>query len=143
MADSVLLQNASSYTFNLQPHLWHLGIEQPYFAALADSVQSVAGAAYTVLPDSNGLLVWQGQRMLLLSHPAQLSSHKPLPLDYLLLRHNVRLKPQDLQHYKAGKVILDASNSPWYRQRLHQQLDTLGIAYYDVADSGAFVLRLR
>lgn len=141
LADSSLLRDASNYSFNIQPHLWHMGVAQPQFASLTDGV--ITGAAFTALPDSNSVLVWQGQRMLLLSHPPKLISQHPLPLDYLLLRHNVRLKPQDLQAYAPGKVVLDASNSPWYRQRLHQQLDTLGIAYYDVADSGALVVRLR
>jgi competence protein ComEC len=143
LVDSVFLQDNSSYTFNLQPHLWHIGVEQPVLTFLTDTVPATAGAAYTLLPDSNSLLVWQGERLLLLSHPPKLQAPQPLPLDYLLLRHNVRLKPQDLQLYSAGKVILDASSSPWYRQRLHQQLDTLGIAYYDVADSGALVLKLQ
>ncbi|GAB3532813.1 ComEC/Rec2 family competence protein [Pontibacter brevis] len=141
LADSLLLLHESDYSFNIQPHLWQIGVAQPDFVPLSGGTE--IGAAYTVLPDSNSLLVWQGQRMLLLSHPPQLASQQPLPLDYLLLRNNVRLKPQDLQAYAPGKVVLDASNSPWYRQRLHQQLDTLGIAYYDVADSGALVVRLR
>ncbi|WP_162052670.1 ComEC/Rec2 family competence protein [Pontibacter pamirensis] len=141
LADFALLQDASDYTFNVQPHLWHIGVEQPQFASLGGG--AAMEASFTMLPDSNSMLVWQGQRMLLLSHPPQLTSKQPLPLDYLLLRNNVRLKPQDLQSYAPGKVVLDASNSPWYRQRLHQQLDTLGIAYYDVADSGALVVRLR
>ena len=145
LADSALLQDASNYTFNVQPHLWHLGVTQPQFASF-DSLshtQRQPQMAYTVLPDRNSLLVWQGQRMLLLTHPPKLQAPAPLSLDYLLLRNNVRLRPQDLQRYAAGKVILDASSSPWYRQRLHQQLDTLGMAYYDVADSGAFVVRLK
>ncbi|GAA4425891.1 ComEC/Rec2 family competence protein [Pontibacter saemangeumensis] len=143
LADSVLQQDESNYTYNVQPHLWQLGVLQPEFAALAAEPAGRATYAYSVLPDSNSLLVWRGQRLLLLSHPPALQSKAPLPVDYLLLRQNVRLRPQDLQSYAAGKIILDASSSPWYRRRLHQQLDTLGLAYYDVADSGAFVVKLR
>ncbi|MFD3003076.1 ComEC/Rec2 family competence protein [Pontibacter toksunensis] len=141
LADSALLHDESNFSFNIQPHLWYLGVARPQFASMGSG--AIASAAYTMLPDSNSLVVWQGQRMLLLSHPPQLTSQQPLSPNYLLLRNNVRVKPQVLQAYAPGKVILDASNSPWYRQRLHQQLDTLGIAYYDVADSGALVVRLR
>lgn len=141
LADSVLLRDDSNYSFNIQPHLWHLGVAQPQFTSLGGG--ATGSAAYSTLPDSNSLMVWQGLRILLLSHPPKLTSQLPLPLDYLLLQNNVRLKPQDIQAYAPGKVVVDGSNSPWYRQRLHHQLDTLGIAYYDVADSGALVVRLR
>ncbi|WP_161890674.1 ComEC/Rec2 family competence protein [Pontibacter russatus] len=143
LADSVLRQDESDYTYNVQPHLWQLGVQQPQFAAITADSAVLPMAAYTILPDSNSLLVWRGQRMLLVSHPPKLQAKTPLPVDYLLLRHNVRLWPDDLKAYAAEKVILDASNSRWYRQRLRQQLDTLGISYYDVADSGAFVVKMK
>ncbi|WP_266204597.1 ComEC/Rec2 family competence protein [Pontibacter kalidii] len=138
VADSALLQNQQNYAFNVQPHLWQLGVQQPQLTSLAGS-----GPAPTVLlPDSNQLLVWHGQRWLLLSHPPKLQPKAGFEVDYLLLRRNVRLKQGQLQQYTFSKLILDGSNAPWYRQRLRQQLDSLGIAYYDVADSGAFVLEL-
>lgn len=143
LSDLVLQQDESNYTYNVQPHLWQLGVTQTLFASIAADSAAQPDIAYTILPDSNSLLVWQGQRLLLLSHPPILQVKTPLPVDYLLLRHNVRLRPKDLQTYSAGKIILDASSSPWYRKHLHQQLDTLGIAYYDVADSGAFVVKLK
>lgn len=138
VADSSLLQNPQNYTFNVQPHLWQLGVEQPQQVALngADKNPSV------LLPDSNRLLVWQGLRWLILSHPPKLMPKAGFAVDYLLLRQNVRLKPEQLQQYTFNKLILDGSSAPWYRQRLRQQLDTLGISYYDVADSGAFKLDL-
>ncbi|WP_347160158.1 ComEC/Rec2 family competence protein [Pontibacter chitinilyticus] len=140
LADSALRENDAAYTYNIQPHFWRLGVEQPQFASFTGSVPRL-NARYTLLPDSNSLLVWHGQRILLLSHPPTLRSKAPLQLDYLLLRHNVRLKPQDIQHYTFRKLVVDGSSSLWYRQRLRQQLDTLGLAYYDVADSGALVLK--
>ncbi|MHA6249926.1 ComEC/Rec2 family competence protein [Pontibacter sp. CAU 1760] len=143
LTDSSLLPSADSYTYNILPHLRYLGIEQPQRMPISGTFTGTGALAYTVLPDSNRMLVWQGKRMLFLSHPPKLQAPQPLYLDYLFVRRNVRLWPSDLQRYKVGKVILDGSNSPWYRQRLHQQLDTLGIAYYDVVDSGALVVRLK
>lgn len=138
LADSALLHDEGNYTFNIQPHLWHLGVQQPQLVSLNET--PARGSAMTALPDSNQLVVWQGLRLLILSHPFGLQPKSRLSLDYILLRNNVRLKPEELQSYISPKVILDVSNSPWYRQQMHRQLDTLGIAYYDVADSGAFVL---
>ncbi|TPE44252.1 ComEC/Rec2 family competence protein [Pontibacter mangrovi] len=137
LADSALLQKQQSYTFSVQPHLRQLGIAQP------KQVPFVSPEAPAVsLPDGNQLLVWQGQRWLILSRPPKLQPKPGFAVDYLMLRQNVRLKPEQLQAYTFSKLVLDGSNAPWYRQRLHQQLDTLGIAYVDVAESGAFVLEL-
>ncbi|MCX2741699.1 ComEC/Rec2 family competence protein [Pontibacter anaerobius] len=138
VADSVLQQNPQNYTFNVQPHLWQLGVEQPQLVNLHNS--SVAPTV--LLPDSNQLLVWQGQRWLILSKPPKMQPKVGFAVDYLLLRQNVRLKPEQLQQYTFNKLILDGSNSPWHRQRLRQQLDTLGVSYFDVAESGAFVVEL-
>ncbi|WP_242917036.1 ComEC/Rec2 family competence protein [Pontibacter liquoris] len=141
LAGARVLNDEQNYTYNIRPHLWQLGLAQPELVPLAGD-QPLPNSPLVMLPDSNHLLVWQNRRMLLLSHPPGLQPKAPLPLDYLLLQNNVRLKPEELQDYTCRKVILDASSSPWYRQRLHRQLDTLGIAWYDVADSGAFVLSL-
>ncbi|CAM3422318.1 hypothetical protein POKO110462_02105 [Pontibacter korlensis] len=137
LADSALLANQQNYTFNVQPYLWQLGVQEPQFTLLTETTSPTV-----TLPDSNELLVWQGQRLLILSYPPRLQACSDFAIDYLMLRRNVRVRPEQLQQYTFGKLILDASNTPRYRQRLHQQLDTLGIAYYDVADSGAFVLEL-
>lgn len=137
VADSTFLQNQQHYTFNVQPHLWQSGVAAP------TQVSFASPAAPTVLlPDSNQLLVWQGQRWLILSKPPKLQPKPGFAVDYVLLRQNVRVKPEHLQQYTFSKLILDGSNAPRYRQRLHQQLDTLGIPYHDVAESGAFVLEL-
>ncbi|WP_276497461.1 ComEC/Rec2 family competence protein [Pontibacter litorisediminis] len=137
MADSALLQNPQNYSFNVQPHLWQLGVEEPQQVLFAS-----AAAPTLMLPDSNQLLVWQGQRWLILSRPPKLQPKADFAVDYLLLRQNVRLKPEQLQAYTFEKLILDGSNALWYRQRLRQQLDTLGISYHDVADAGAFVVEV-
>ncbi|GAB3830550.1 ComEC/Rec2 family competence protein [Pontibacter rugosus] len=138
LADSALLYNYSNFTFNVQPHLWQVGVQEPKISSLMGD--SLGLTSLIILPDSNQLLVWQGQRWLILSHPPKLKPKPGFAVDYLLLRQNVRVKPEELQEYRFDKIILDASSAPWYRKRLHQQLDTLGIAYYDVADSGAFVV---
>ncbi|GHA78112.1 ComEC/Rec2 family competence protein [Pontibacter akesuensis] len=138
LADSALRHNKSNYTFNVQPHLWQLGVQQANIVSFVDAAPGTA--PLVTLPDSNQLLVWQGKRWLILSRPPKLHPKAGFEVDYLLLRQNIRVWPEQLQAYKAGKVILDASNATWYRKRLHQQLDTLGISYFDVADSGAFVV---
>ncbi|MCC9167844.1 ComEC/Rec2 family competence protein [Pontibacter harenae] len=142
LTDSVLWQDSDNYSFNVQPHLWYKGIQQPQWQVLHNSITN-SKINHALLPDSNSLYVWQQKRLLVLQKPLQIEAPTPLHLDYVLLTSNVKVKPEELQQFKAKLLLLDASNSPWYRERMHQQLDNLGIAYYDVAEKGAFVEELR
>jgi len=141
LADSVLLGDAGKYSFSVQPHLWQLGVGQPAFVSL-EAGQPVAEVLQTTLPDSNQLLVWKGQRWLILSHRPGVQPKTRLGVDYVLLRNNAPVKARELQRYTFRQVVIDGSNSFWYRHRLQKQLDALGVSYHDVAVSGAFVLEL-
>ncbi|WP_299823899.1 ComEC/Rec2 family competence protein [uncultured Pontibacter sp.] len=138
IADSALLQNQSNYTFNVQPHLWQLGVQEPQFVSLEQSINS--GIASEVLPDSNQLLLANGNRWLILSRVPAVQPRGNFTVNYILLRRNVRVRPEVLHVYTFDKVILDGSSSAWYRERMRQELDTLGIAYHDVMEAGAFVV---
>lgn len=138
LADSITLTDKQDYTFNIQPHLWHLGIRKPkpQFLHTFTQLQSINHA---LLPDSNSLYAWQNKTLLLLHRPLKVQAISPLPVDYLILANNVRINPEELQQFRYKHLILDSSNSLWYREKTKQQLDTLGLVYYDVADKGAFV----
>jgi competence protein ComEC len=127
-----------NYTFNIQPYLWHKGVPQAATYTLADA--PAAGISHVLLPDSNSLLVWQGKRLLIVSKPIQVHPLPNFEVDYLLLTQNVRIKPETLQPFRFKQLVLDASNAPWYLQRLKPQLTEAGITFYDVAERGALVV---
>ncbi|WP_299988323.1 ComEC/Rec2 family competence protein [uncultured Pontibacter sp.] len=129
-----------NYTFNIQPYLWHKGVSQAATYTFADA--SKTGISHTVLPDSNSLLVWQGKRLLVVSKPIKVQPLPDFEVDYLLLTQNVRVKPEELQPFRFKQLVLDASNAPWYLQRLKPQLAAAGIAFYDVTEQGALVVEL-
>ncbi|EJF10131.1 comec/rec2-related protein [Pontibacter sp. BAB1700] len=128
------------YTFNIQPYLWHKGVSQADTYTLANA--PTTGISHVVLPDSNSLLVWQGKRLLLVSKPLKVQPLPDFEVDYLLLTQNVRIKPEELQPFRFKQLILDASNAPWYLQRLKPQLAEAGIPFYDVTEKGALVVEL-
>jgi competence protein ComEC len=55
----------------------------------------------------------------------------------------VPFKEKDLNQLKVRMVLLDASNTPWYRKSLHKLLQTKAIPYVDIAESGAYLLELK
>lgn len=133
-----LTASSGDFNFNIRPHLWYLGIQQPEIADLYSPTEKLSHA---MLQDSNSMVVWHGLKFLLLSKaPQYLPS---AAFDYLVLTHNVPLKPEDLRQLQVGKVILDASNAPWRVQGLKKMLEAESIPYYDVAGSGAFLLDLK
>ncbi|WP_299702088.1 ComEC/Rec2 family competence protein [uncultured Pontibacter sp.] len=129
-----------NYTFNIQPYLWHKGVQQ---AAQHTFVSAPSeGISHALLPDSNSLYVWQGKRVLVVSKPIKLQPMQNFEVDYLLLTQNVRVKPEELKPFRFKQLILDASNAPWYLQRLRPQLVEADIAFYDVTERGALVVEL-
>lgn len=139
LADSAMQHNPANYSFNVQPHLWQHGVQQARFVNL--QAAGDANLPLRTLPDGNQLLVWQGQRWLILSHPPKYKPAAGFASDYLLLRQNVRLKPEQLQQYRFRMLVLDGSNKAWYLRRLLPQLDSLRVPYHNVATDGAFVVK--
>lgn len=139
LADSSLLIDPDNYTFNIQPHLWHQGVLAPQLQEWQAVSENVASF---FLPDGNKVYVWNGRKLLVLSETPEYIPTGEVAVDYILLKNNVRLKPEVLQSYASKRVLLDASSSPWYRQKMHQQLDMVGLPYYDVVEKGALVVDL-
>ncbi|WP_018478979.1 ComEC/Rec2 family competence protein [Pontibacter roseus] len=142
--EAALVRTASltpeNYTFNIQPYLWHKGVQKPVQFQLASP--PAEAISHALLPDSNSLYVWQGLRVLVLSRPIRIQPRESLEVDYVLLTQNVRVKPEDLQPFAFKQLILDASNAPWHLQRLRPQLAAAGIPVYDVTEKGAFVVEM-
>ncbi|MBC5992588.1 ComEC/Rec2 family competence protein [Pontibacter cellulosilyticus] len=138
IADSALMQNQSNYTFNVQSHFWQHGVQEPQFVSLEESIDVEVSSQ--VLPDGNHLLIAKGKRWLILSKPIKVQPSGSFVVDYVLLRRNAQIKPEELQVYTFDKVILDGSNSPWYRERMRKEFETASIAYHDVMKDGAFLV---
>ena len=138
LADSALLQNQNNYTFNMQPHLWQHGVQEPRFVSLEQSTQEAI--PFQKLPDGNQLMVANGRRWLILSGPLRVQPLGNFAVDYVLLRRNARVKPEELEAYTFDKVILDGSNSSWYRERMRKELSAAGLTFHDVMEHGAFVV---
>jgi competence protein ComEC len=139
LADSTLVPPQTEFIYNIQPHWWQLGIVEVRNIPFRDADKQVP--AFTT-PSGNTCLVWNGLRVLILEHPERLTSSgtTSVPLDYIVLRRNVRLDLAQLQEsFRFKTIIADASNARWYLRRLQETCAGQQIPFYDVSKQGAFV----
>jgi len=68
-------------------------------------------------------------------------SDKIIDLDYIILSHNIYISIDDLiKNFTFKQIIFDSSNKLIRIERWTEECQKLGINYYSVPDSGAFVL---
>jgi len=71
-------------------------------------------------------------------------TNTPLELDYLIIGN--RLKPkieQILTCVHPRKIIVDRSISKWYTENIKQYCLSRKIAFYSVAEQGAYILNIK
>lgn len=67
----------------------------------------------------------------------------PIDLDLLILGGDAPLSPQQIDRlFRVNRVVLDASNSWWYRKKWKNYLCDSHISVHDVQSQGAFVIIL-
>ncbi|MER2997928.1 ComEC/Rec2 family competence protein [Pontibacter populi] len=142
VADSLLAADKQNYSFNIQAHLWDLGVSAPTVKLVGENPANSTGVISKILPDGNELLVWEGKKILLIWKPLKVQPLTTMELDYIVLGQNVRLKPEALLTFNFKTIVLDGSNKPWYVERMKAELSKKNIPVYDVATSGALVQQL-
>ena len=92
---------------------------------------------------SDGVSGFEGSRILILSNDflRKQTFSKPLKLDYLIIGRGLKPKiEQVLECLHPRKIIVDKTISDWYRQSIKKACQTRNIAFYSVAEEGAYVL---
>lgn len=92
---------------------------------------------------SDGVSSFAGSRILLLSNDflRKQTFSEPLKLDYLIIGRGLKPKiEQVLEYLHPRKIIVDKTISDWYRQSIKKACQTRNIAFYSVAEKGAYVL---
>lgn len=93
---------------------------------------------------SDGVSSFEGSRILLLSSDflRKQTFSEPLKLDYLIIGRGLKPKiEQVLESLQPRKIIVDKTISDWYRQSIKRACRTRNIAFYSVAEEGAYVLK--
>jgi len=92
---------------------------------------------------SDGVSSFEGSRILILSNDflRKQTFSEPLKLDYLIIGRGLKPKiEQVLECLHPRKIIVDKTISDWYRQSIKRACQTRNIAFYSVAEEGAYML---
>ena len=92
---------------------------------------------------SDGVSGFEGSRILILSNDflRKQTFSEPLKLDYLIIGRGLKPKiEQVLECLHPRKIIVDKTISDWYRQSIKKACQSRNIAFYSVAEEGAYVL---
>lgn len=139
LADSAFLKDTRAFNFHVANYWWGKGVSEVNLINLARSP-----GALSVHRDSVcSLLVWQGQRFLLLTAPLR-GKRIRLPhytIDYLVVQNNaLRHLAEATDGLTVKQVVLDASNKPYLSASLSQEAARLRIPCYDAARSGSLIV---
>jgi competence protein ComEC len=88
------------------------------------------------------LMVWNGLKLAVVEggEPLQLPA-LPVAADVLLLRKSPKISPEQLQQaFSFQHLVLDASNSRWYRQQFTSAANSLDLPFYLTSNRGAFTI---
>lgn len=92
---------------------------------------------------SDGVSGFAGSRILILSNDflRKQTFSKPLKLDYLIIGRGLKPKiEQVLECLHPRKIIVDKTISDWYSESIKRACQTRNIAFYSVAEEGAYML---
>jgi competence protein ComEC len=89
-----------------------------------------------------GLVQFFDKRMAIVERPLEPVPHK-IKVDYLLLRNSPKVEMDELMEiFEWQVVIFDASNKKWRLEKWKKSCQELGLEFYDINESGAWVLDL-
>ncbi|MFK8102483.1 MAG: ComEC/Rec2 family competence protein [Saprospiraceae bacterium] len=126
-------------TFAAQNFRWSQGIAKTTSFIFEEHDQELPQLLY-----QKPYLQFYDQRILLIDHTFKMTELLAIPVDYLYLRNNPKLKLHQLrQQLEFKQVIFDASN---YSSRIaawKEECQALGIPCFNLQAQGAFLLDLQ
>lgn len=94
---------------------------------------------------NDGFAFFEGKRILILQNNLlrKQTTVAPIQVDYLIIGNHLKPKMnQLLEIIEPRKVIVDKSISEWYTESIRRVCEERNIAFYSVAEKGAYVLNL-
>ncbi len=132
IGDSILLQDGVLQNFHLKPARIALQLSQR-----TDSLASIA--------EQQKFILINNKRILLLNEPLLFEApEKKVTLDIIVLSKNPKLRIAQLATvFDCKQYVFDASNSQYKIEKWKKECDALGLPYYVVGESGAFVCDMK
>ncbi|MBC3540309.1 ComEC/Rec2 family competence protein [Rufibacter sediminis] len=144
ITDSAFQAQPQLFSYQVQPYWWAKGTRHVTRFG-TDSLKRAPKQELPVFdtPDGNRLMVWHGKKLLWLNRlPRTMAG--PLPLDAVVLQHNVWAPVARLQAMVQTRIILlDQTNSRRYVQRKASELRAAGYRVHVLEEDGAWQIRQR
>jgi len=143
LADSAFYAYPKNLQYNLQPHLWQMGVSQPQLLRLATTSANKV-LAVAVLPDGNELINWQGLKILYCRKPLRGYAVASLKLDYMVLSNNAYVSP-DLNFNTNSKlvVVVTGANYKSYVRKIKARFRAeTAVKLYVTEENGALQVAL-
>ena len=93
----------------------------------------------------NNYISIQSKKLLIINNKKQVNckANKKLTLDYIIISKSPKIRIKDIvQLYNPGMIIFDSSNSFYSIEDWKKECDVLNLAYFSVAEKGAFSAEL-
>ncbi len=143
-ADSAFYAQPQLFSYQVQPYWWAKGVRaQNRFGADFTQTGLKQEMPFTVTPEGNQLLVWQGKKLLWLRRLPR-GIINPVVLDAVVLQHNVWAPADRLKKVVTTRsVVLDQTNSRRYTARKAAELRSAGYRVHVLEEEGAWRMKLR
>ncbi len=134
--DSVFLSDEKEQKYILGAYHTKLGIKECIAFPLEMNDQL---PSYILIQEN--LILFHSLRILYLDSQRKEQIYaNPLPIDYIVVAKDAKVKLNELlKQYTFNYIIFDSSNSWWKIKYMKAEADNLGINYWDVNQQGAFV----
>ncbi len=137
LCDSADLSN--TFDFNVKNHMVSLG-----FAGLKSleriALQDIGSEKFQHYNVYKNFINFAERTVKILHDEKLHNPHQPLPVDYLILTSQCKLKPEQvLAMYHPQLFIIDASVSAREVARFKRVLTTHGLPFHNVRENGAFI----
>ncbi len=144
LADSAVVSKPELIKYSTETHRISAGIRDIVYAEISDD--SIAKPGLPVcLEIKNGFFSFMGKRGVVLTPEIKLPvEEKQIMVDYVILAGNLRQKLEKLSgNFPGATFIADASNSGRKSLSWSEESTRLGLPFYSVRESGAWVLKLN
>jgi len=146
VADSMLLRDKTAIRFQLDGAKSLYGLSAPNYLALdtiADNYHRLPKKLNVLRNLGNNFLFHNKRIIIIDSIPNLKGNCTRLSVDYLVIRHNPKLRINDLQKlYKPGCIIIDGSNSIYKTEKWMADSKKAGLKAYSLKNSGAYIVDL-
>ena len=143
VADTNLIDDQSNRSFNIQNNWIKSGLRHPEMIKKdSEFHHKDINSGSPVFYKRNNFIQFYNKRIVIINEAFDvLSCSQKTTVDFIILSENAKVTIEDLSEvFDFELIIMDSSNSFWKLNKWVSECEKLGLTYYSVQKSGAFVI---